>query len=297
MIEIKNLHKKFGDTAALDGADIHVPRGAVYGLVGPNGAGKSTIIRHLAGIYRQDSGEVRIDGQPVFENTDIKKRVAYFPDELYFYLQASTFDMMKFFKGIYPNFSAERYERLRGLFSFSDKTLIRQLSRGMRKQAYFWLLMSMRPEVIILDEPVDGLDPIMRRQVWSVLLGDAAENGTTIMVSSHNLRELEDVCDHVGLIHRGRTILEKSLSDIQDNIVKVQVVFHDGAGAPENLEILHEESVGKVRTIIARESIEEVKNKFAAADCLYYEVIPLTLEEVFIYELGGSNYEFSKIII
>ena len=297
MIQVNKLIKTFDGFRALDGLDIHVPRGAVYGLVGPNGAGKSTVIRHLAGIYRQDSGRVLIDGQPVYENPEIKGRIAYIPDDIFYYTQATINDMMKFYRSVYPRFSPERFETLSELFNLDRKQPMRKLSKGMQKQAAFWLAMSQCPEVVILDEPVDGLDPVMRRQVWSALLSDVAENGTTVLVSSHNLRELEDVCDHVGIMNHGRMLVERSLSELQDNIVKIQLAFADGGKLPEGLEILHSSSTGRLQQLILRGSAEELTAKISAAGPLFLDVVPLNLEEIFIYELGGADHEVKDIVI
>ena len=297
MIQVKELIKSFDGFRALDGLNIHVPKGAVYGLVGPNGAGKSTVIRHLAGIYRQDSGQVLIDGQPVYENPEIKGRIAYIPDDIFFYTQATINDMMKFYRSVYPRFSPERFEKLAELFDLDRKQPMRKLSKGMQKQAAFWLAMSQCPEVVILDEPVDGLDPVMRRQVWSALLSDVAENGTTVLVSSHNLRELEDVCDHVGIMNHGRMLVERSLSALQDNIVKIQLAFADGGKLPEGLEILHRSSTGRLQQLILRGSAEELTAKLSAAGPLFLDVVPLNLEEIFIYELGGADHEVKDIIV
>ena len=297
MIQVNKLIKTFDGFRALDGLDIHVPRGAVYGLVGPNGAGKSTVIRHLAGIYRQDSGQVLIDGQPVYENPEIKGRIAYIPDDIFYYTQATINDMMKFYRSVYPRFSPERFETLSELFNLDRRQPMRKLSKGMQKQAAFWLAMSQCPEVVILDEPVDGLDPVMRRQVWSALLSDVAENGTTVLVSSHNLRELEDVCDHVGIMNHGRMLVERSLSELQDNIVKIQLAFADGGKLPEGLEILHCSSTGRLQQLILRGSAEELTAKISAAGPLFLDVVPLNLEEIFIYELGGADHEVKDIVI
>ena len=297
MIQVKELIKSFDGFRALDGLNVHVPKGAVYGLVGPNGAGKSTVIRHLAGIYRQDSGQVLIDGQPVYENPEIKGRIAYIPDDIFYYTQATINDMMKFYRSVYPRFSPERFEKLAELFNLDRKQPMRKLSKGMQKQAAFWLAMSQCPEVVILDEPVDGLDPVMRRQVWSALLADVAENGTTVLVSSHNLRELEDVCDHVGIMNHGRMLVERSLSALQDNIVKIQLAFADGGKLPEGLEILHRSSTGRLQQLILRGSAEELTAKLSAAGPLFLDVVPLNLEEIFIYELGGADHEVKDIIV
>mgnify|MGYP000811088139 CR=1 FL=1 len=213
MIEVKDVVKTFDGFRALDGVTMTVPRGAVYGLVGPNGAGKSTLIRHLTGIYRPDSGAIDIDGQPVYENPAVKARIAYIPDDVFYFPQATIPDMMRYYRGIYPKFDAERYQKLGEVFQLDPKRQIRRLSKGMQKQAAFWLAMSLRPDVLVLDEPVDGLDPVMRRQVWNLVLADVAENGTTVLISSHNLRELEDVCDHVGIMNGGKVLLEHPLAE------------------------------------------------------------------------------------
>ena len=202
MIRVNNVVKTFGDFRALDGVNLHVKDGAIYGLVGPNGAGKSTIIRHITGIYKPDSGDIEIAGMPVYENPQAKAKFAYIPDDLFYFQQADVMEMKRFYKGIYKTFDEDLFFRIQDAFSnINPKMTIRRMSKGMQKQAAFWLAISCRPELMILDEPVDGLDPVMRRQIWSIIMSDVAEHGTTVLVSSHNLRELEDVCDHVGIMH------------------------------------------------------------------------------------------------
>lgn len=299
MLEAKNVVKTFDGFRALDSLNMTVPKGAVYGLVGPNGAGKSTIIRHLAGIYRQDSGEVLLDGQPVYENPAVKRRMTVIGDDWYYFPQANIREMARFFAGLYPAFSWERYEKLKQVFPLDEKMMLRRMSKGMQKQAAFWLAVCCMPEYLILDEPVDGLDPVMRRQVWSLLLGDVSERGTTVLVSSHNLRELEDVCDHVGILNRGQVPLERSLSDLQDNTVKLQVAY---AGVtepmlPSELNILHRSHVGRVYTYIVRGSRAEILRRMEITEPILLESIPLTLEEIFIYELGGVDYAAKDILL
>ena len=299
MLEVKNVVKTFGGFRALDGLTMTVPKGAVYGLVGPNGAGKSTIIRHLAGIYRQDSGEVLLDGQPVYENTEAKRRMAVIGDDWYYFPQAGIKEMAKFFAGIYPDFSWERYEKLKQVFPLDEKMMLRRMSKGMQKQAAFWLTVCCMPEYLILDEPVDGLDPVMRRQVWSLLMGDVAQRGTTVLVSSHNLRELEDVCDHVGILNHGKVLLERSLSDLQDNTVKLQVAYQGVTEPvlPTELNILHRSHVGRVYTYIVRGNSQEILRRMQITEPVLLESIPLTLEEIFIYELGGVEYAAKDILL
>ena len=298
MIEVRSVVKRFDGFAALDGATLTVPAGAVYGLVGPNGAGKSTLIRHLTGIYRQDSGTLTIDGESVWENTALKARIAAIPDDWYYFLQSSPRDMMRFYRGFYPRFSMERYEKLKEVFQINETRPIRRLSKGMQKQVAFWLSMCCMPDILILDEPVDGLDPVMRRQVWSLIMNDVSERGTTVLVSSHNLRELEDVCDHVGILNHGQVLLERSLAQLQDNMVKMQVVFPDGVTeVPPELPVLHASRVGRIHTLIMRMGAEEATNRLATYSPLLADAVPLTLEEIFIYELGGADYAVKDIIL
>ena len=297
MIEVKNVVKRFDGFTALDGASLSVPTGSVYGLVGPNGAGKSTIIRHLTGIYRQDEGTVAIGGEDVWENAGLKARVAAIPDDWYYFLQSTVRDMMRFYKGFYPRFSMERYEKLKEVFSIDEKRVIRRLSKGMQKQVAFWLALSCMPDYLILDEPVDGLDPVMRRQVWSLVMGDVAERGTTVLVSSHNLRELEDVCDHVGIMDKSKVLLERSLAQLQDNMVKMQVVFRDGQEVPADLPVLHVSRVGRIHTLIMRMNAQEAAARLAVYDPMLVDAVPLTLKEIFIYELGGADYAVKDIVL
>ena len=299
MIEVKDVVKTFDGFRALDGVTMTVPRGAVYGLVGPNGAGKSTLIRHLTGIYRPDSGAIDIDGQPVYENPAVKARIAYIPDDVFYFPQATIPDMMRYYRGIYPKFDAERYQKLGEVFQLDPKRQIRRLSKGMQKQSAFWLALCCRPDILVLDEPVDGLDPVMRRQVWSLLMGDVADHGTTVLVSSHNLRELEDVCDHVGILSRGKVLIERSLSALQENVVKMQVVFQEKElpQLPGDLQVLHVSQVGRIHTLIIRGNATEITNRLAAFAPILMEALPLTLEEIFIYELGGEDYAVRDIVL
>lgn len=298
MIEANNLTKRFEAFLALDGLNLQVPKGSIYGLVGPNGAGKSTLIRHLAGIYRQDEGELLIDGQPVYENEELKKEFTLIPDDVFYFTQARTIDMMHFYKGMYPNFDEALFQKMMDCFPAIDlKKPLRSLSKGMQKQVIFVLSICARPELMILDEPVDGLDPVMRRQIWSFVLSDVAEHGLTVLVSSHNLRELEDVCDHVGIMNQGKLLIEKSLDELQTSIVKVQLAFEDEMPAiPPYIDVLKQISTGRVHTLIVRGEAEMVKMVLGSMNPLILDVLPLTLEEIFIYELGDENYAVKDII-
>ena len=292
MLEMKNVTKAFGDFKALDNLSLHVPKGAVYGLVGPNGAGKTTVIRHLTGIYRPDSGTVAVGGQDVAADPNVRERIGYIPDEIFYFPTATLEDMHGFYRRMYDQFDEPLYQKLKEIFALPAGP-IRRFSKGMQKQAAFHLTLATRPEVLILDEPVDGLDPVMRRQVMSLILSDVAERGTTVLISSHNLRELEDVCDHVGIMEHGRMLLEKSLADMQGSTVKLQIVGE----APAGFEVLHESRSGRLNTFILRGTCEEVQSASEATDSPYFDVLPLSLEEIFIYELGGVNYEVKEIVL
>lgn len=297
-IELKNVTKIYEGFKALDALNLTVPSGSVYGLIGPNGAGKTTAIRHMMGVLRQDAGSVLLDGEPVFENPTVKARMLCIPDEPYFTSTSTTRDLMKFTRALYPRFDTERYEKLREIFALDDTRPIRRLSRGMQKQSAFWIALAARPEVLVLDEPVDGLDPVMRRQVWSLVMEDVAEEGMTVLVSSHNLRELEDVCDHVGIMQRGRCLLEKSVSELQETTTKVLLALPDGTALPEEgLDILHRSSTGKLQTLILRGREEDNLAWLEKLHPLFMDSVPLTLEEIFIYELGGVDDAVRKNVL
>ena len=293
MLEMRNVTKLFGNFVALNDLSMTVPQGAVYGLVGPNGAGKSTAIRHLTGVYRPDCGKITMDGAPIYENTALKERIGYIPDEIFFFPSASLEEMRKFYRDMYPKFDDKLFGELYDVFKLPRKGQIRRFSKGMQKQAAFHLTICTRPDVLILDEPVDGLDPVMRRQVWNLILSDVAQRGTTVLVSSHNLRELEDICDHVGIMDSGKMLLERSLADMQGNTLKLQMV----GDVPEGLEILHESHTGRLKTLVVRGTQEAVEAKIQAANPTFYDLLPLSLEEIFIYELGGVNYEVKNIVL
>ncbi len=298
MIRVTGLHKSFDKFKALDGVEMHVGKGNIYGLVGPNGAGKSTLIRHLMGVYRADAGEILINGEPVYENREVKEKVVCIPDDLFYFLQADTLEMKRFYKGIYKDFDEKLFEKLKEYFPTIDvKRSIRRLSKGMQKQVAFWLAICCKPDVLILDEPVDGLDPVMRRQIWSILMAEVAEREMTVLVSSHNLRELEDVCDHVGIMHKGKVMIERSLSDLQGNISKIQVACPSGVPKlPEKFHVLHMSNTGRVYTLIVKGDPKEAEEYLNQSDPTVVDVLPLTLEEIFIYEMGGVDYEIKDIL-
>ena len=293
MLELKNVTKSFGSVKALEDLTMTVPKGAVYGLVGPNGAGKSTAIRLALGVYRPDSGSITLDGKPIYENPEIKSKISSIPDEVFYFQSATMADMKSYYKRLYPNFDEQLFDRLYEVFPLPKNSPIRRFSKGMQKQAAFHLSICTHPELLILDEPVDGLDPVMRRQVWSLLLGEVAQRETTVLVSSHNLRELEDICDHVGIMDQGKMLLERSLADMQGSTHKLQLV----GNVPMDLEILHESSSGRLKTLVVRGDAQQIVQKVKETEPAYFDVLPLSLEEIFIYELGGVNYEVKNIVL
>ena len=298
MIHIQNLSKGYEGAQALKDLSLHVPRGAVYGLVGPNGAGKSTLLRCLSGVSQPDSGTVLIDGQTVWENAPLKSRIAYIPDDLYYFTSANLMDMKKFYRDFFPTFDEGLFKKLGDIFPIDPKRPIRHLSKGMQKQAAFWLNLALQPELFLLDEPVDGLDPVMRRQLWSLIMTEVERRQVTVVISSHNLRELEDVCDHVGVIDRGSMLLERTLSQLQEDFVKVQLVFPpECAPVLPGITPLHHSCTGRVHTFILKCGAQAAEQAALAVSPVFYDILPLTLEEIFIYELGGADYAVKELVL
>ncbi|MDD2510273.1 MAG: ABC transporter ATP-binding protein [Syntrophomonas sp.] len=297
MIKVLNLCKSFDGFQALHNVNVTVPKGSVYGIVGPNGSGKTTLIKHMVGILIPDQGTIKIDENEVFDNPAVKKRIAYIPDDIYFFLQDDMKDMINSCRRVYPAFNDERLEKLIPLFPLDPKMPIRRFSRGMKKHVAFILALCTMPDVLVLDEPMDGLDPVARRKVWSLLFQDIAERETTVFVSSHNLRELEDVCDHVGIMHRGEVVLERSLDELQNNIFKLQMAFRNESPDFNSLNVLAEHKVGSVIQLVVRGERKEILDKAVMLNPLMMDVLPLSLEEIFIHELGGMDYAISSAII
>ncbi len=299
MVRVDGVTKYFEDFKVLDEISMHVRRGTIYGLIGPNGAGKTTLINHLGGVLTPVSGSITIGGEAVYENEGMKRRVLSIADDWFYYGTFTIREMARFYRSVYPNFSLERYNAIKDVFKIDEKRQIRKLSKGMKKQVAFWLSLSAMPEVLILDEPLDGLDPVMRKQVLSLVISDVADREMTVLVSSHNLRELEDICDWVGIIHEGRMILERPLDDIKGSVHKYQVILTpDAAEALAKAEdVLHIGHTGSVYTVILRGDTEENDRRMYALSPNLCERVSLTLEEVFIYELGGLGYDIKNILV
>ncbi|SMB85072.1 ABC-2 type transport system ATP-binding protein [Desulfonispora thiosulfatigenes DSM 11270] len=298
MIEVKNLSKSFEAFKALKDVNLKVKKGSIYGLIGANGSGKTTLIKHLVGVYKQDEGEVIINGKDIYENNEVKSTLGYIADDLYHFPMYSIKDMAHFYKKLYPNWNEDRYKSLLEIFELDAKRRISRLSKGMQKQVAFILTLSIMPDIMILDEPIDGLDPLMRKRVWKLIVEDVAEREISVLISSHNLKELEDICDHVGIMNKGTILLERDLDEMKSDIHKIQVSFKTDnlKDLREQVEILHEEKRGSVSLLIVKGEKEEVIKIFNKYNPIIMDILPLTLEEIFIYELGGAGYEIQNLI-
>lgn len=297
MINISHVRKTFEGLEAVEKVSIHVNRGSIYGLLGSNGAGKTTLLKILTGIYAYDEGEVTIDGQPVFENPSIKDKIFFIQDHPYFFPQYTVKQMAQFYKSIYSRWDEGRFEELAAIFEIDIHKKIHRFSKGIQRQAAFILALSSRPEVLILDEPMDGLDPVMRKKVKSLLVGEVADREMTILISSHNLREVEDLCDYIGIMHKGRVILEKDLDDLKTDTHKIQVAFKGPIPAIfDSMKILHKEKRGSIIICIVKGNAEEISAYAEQFKPVIFDLLPLTLEEIFIYEMGDAGYAVQNIL-
>lgn len=294
MIEIINAHKILSEKSILRDVNINVEKGSIFGLIGPNGAGKTTLIKNIMGIYRLDKGDIKVKGESVFENTNIKKVMGYVSDENTYFNSFNLKDIAKFYSLTYEKFNRDRFNKLNKIFNLSEKTAIRKFSKGMKMRLSIILNLSIMPEVLILDEPTNGLDPIVKKQFMNILLEDAAERETTILISSHNLGELERICDSIAIMDHGEVKYTNSLEDMKNKIRKIQVVFKDKV--PEDLEnwdeIIKVEKIGRVYNIITKEYNTNFQKKLHDCEVMFQEEIDLSLEDMFIYSIGGDiDYE------
>lgn len=298
MIEVRELTKKFGKQAALDKVSFSIGGGSVFGLVGSNGAGKSTFLRTAAGVYRPDGGSVLVDGAAPFENSEVKAKLFFIPDFPYFLPQATLTDMADFLRRVYPNWSDKKWEEMNRIFPVGKKKKIQNMSKGMQRQAALICAFSARPKYLLMDEIFDGLDPVMRQLLKKTVFGEVAEREMTVIIASHNLRELEDVCDHVGLFHKGGILFEKDLDELRLGICKIQAVFHPmpEKSAFEGLDILKFETRGSLLNLVARGQKDEILTKLNAMHPVFAEALPLTLEEVFISEMEVAGYDCESFL-
>ncbi|MBP5231379.1 MAG: ABC transporter ATP-binding protein [Clostridia bacterium] len=299
MIQAEQVTMKFDRFTALDKLSCSIPDGCIYGLVGSNGAGKSTFLRLLSGVYKPAEGRITFDGQPVYENPEVKKDILYIPDELYFLPQSSMNKMANFYHAIYPSFSFERFRNLTATFRLDPAANLNTFSKGMKRQAATILGLSVLPRFLFFDETFDGLDPVIRNLVKSVIYNDVMERRTTTIITSHSLRELEDTCDQLAMLHKGGIIFESDVQNLKTSLFKVQIVFSQPFGREkfEGIDIVSYSQKGSVANIIIRGDRDEVIAKLNAMEPLLSEVLPLSLEEVFIYEMEALGYAFKDVLM
>lgn len=300
MITVRGLTKSFDDYQALNDLSINVKTGSIYGLVGTNGSGKTTLIKNLTGVLKPDSGEILFDGNPVFENDVIKGQIGYIPDDLSFFSPYTMKDAAKYYRSIYPVWDEERFQGMSEKFGFSHKKKLQNFSKGMQKQAAFILTMCTHPKYLILDEPIDGLDPLVRKTVYNYIIEDISQEDMSVIISSHNLREMDGICDSIGILDKGGIRIERDLDELKADIHKVQVAFSNPS-SPEDryksLNVIHRESRGSVELLIIKDEGEKVRRVIGENKPLIFDMLPLTLEEIFIYELGGDDYEIKDILL
>lgn len=295
MIKVKDLYKVIDGEVVLDHLNMHVEEGSIYGLVGPNGAGKTTLIRHLVGVLKQDSGKIFIESQPVYENIELKRKIGYISDAMYF-IETNLERNAKVYKDLYPSWNQDRFKELYKTFKLNPTKKIQTFSKGMRKQASFCLIMSTMPHYLILDEPIDGLDPVARKLVWKYIIDDVAQRNLTVLISSHNLKELEGIVDHVGILYKGKIMKEFDLEYIQTHIHKIQVSFGDEEVNLDALNIAYQEERGSVKILIIEDSLSHIRKVIGEKAPLIFDILPLSLEELFMYEVGGEDDDIQKLI-
>lgn len=295
MIKVKDLYKVIDGEVVLDHLNMHVEEGSIYGLIGPNGAGKTTLIRHLVGVLKQDSGKIFIESQPVYENIELKRKIGYISDAMYF-IETNLERNAKVYKDLYPSWNQDRFKELYKTFKLNPTKKIQAFSKGMRKQASFCLIMSTMPHYLILDEPIDGLDPVARKLVWKYIIDDVAQRNLTVLISSHNLKELEGIVDHVGILYKGKIMKEFDLEYIQTHIHKIQVSFGDEEVNLDALNIAYQEERGSVKILIIEDSLSHIRKVIGEKAPLIFDILPLSLEELFMYEVGGEDDDIQKLI-
>lgn len=300
MIEINQLSKKYDDIEAVKDVSVQIKDSSVFGMIGTNGAGKSTVLRMMCGVLKPDKGEVLIDKESVYDNPKAKKNLFFIADEPYFFPTGNAVDMMKYYKSVYPQFDCERFLEYLSIFEFGRKRKINTFSKGMKKQLALLLGVCSNTKYLFCDETFDGLDPVMRQGVKSIFVNEMEQRGLTPIIASHNLRELEDICDHVGLLHKGGVLLSKDIEDMKINIQKVQCVFKDieeERKALKDLPVIKSERRGQLLTLTVRSDREKIIAAFENVETVFYEVLPLSLEEIFISETEVVGYDIKKLIL
>ncbi|MGP4040502.1 ABC transporter ATP-binding protein [Gracilibacillus sp. D59] len=299
MIQVQNVVKKLEKDLVLDNISLKINKGSIYGLLGSNGAGKTTLLKTIAGIMKQNEGAVELERKPVFENVELKERLVFIPDALFFFSHYTVKQMANFFMDIYPNWNQKRFEQMQQLLDLDADRKIHRFSKGMQRQVAFWLALCAMPDYLILDEPFDGLDPVIRRKIKSWIIQDVADRDMTVIVSSHNLKEVEDICDAIGILHRGKLLLEKDLDELKSDIHKVQFAFKEefDQALLGELDILHQEKRGSVYICIIRGDSQRVEQIIEQCNPVVFDILPLTLEEIFIYEMEGVGYAIENILL
>lgn len=298
MIEIQNVSKAFGDTKAIDEASCQINTGSIFGLVGSNGAGKSTLLRLISGVYKQDTGDITIDGYHVYDNVQIKTQCSFLSDSPYIPVGSTLGSMASTYSNFYDAFSYQEYNRLVNLFNINPAKQLSEFSKGMRRQAVIILALSCQSKYIVLDETLDGLDPVIRALVKQLLYQCVMDRGVTVVISSHSLRELEDACDNLAMIHSGKIIFQRDVENISSTVSKVQVVTKDDLKKQDfnGIDVLSYTRKGSVANLIVRGGCEEVLSVLEKKNPLLLEILPLSLEEVFTYELKNKGYSFDEVL-
>ncbi len=303
-IVITNVTKNFENVRSLDHVSATIRQGSIFGLIGSNGAGKSTLLRVMAGIYAPDEGSVTYDGAPVWENTTLKQDIVYLSDDQFFFPHGTVEDMANYYRQMYLNWSDEKYERLSGIFGLERDRKISTFSKGMQKQASVLLALSCCPKYLLCDETFDGLDPVMRQFVKRLLAEEVADGTLTPVIASHNMRELEDICDHIGLLHKGGILFDREVDDLKSNIHKIQIVLPGdhvditvfSTGSFADLHVVNYQKSGSIIKLVVRGERETVERAVAEKNPVFFELVPLTLEEIFICEMEEKGYDFDSII-
>ncbi len=299
MIEVKELEKSFDKIKAIDNITARIEEGHVFGLIGTNGAGKSTFMRMLSGVLKADKGSICIDGEDVYDNPSVKAKLFYISDEQYFFKSGTAMDMLRLYKTYYPDFQVDKFKELMQKFGLDSKRKTNTFSKGMKKQLSVICGICANTKYLLCDETFDGLDPVMRQAVKSLFVKEIAERGLTPIIASHNLRELEDICEYVGLLHKGGILLAKDLEDMKLNIHKVQCVIKEESmlqSIKDKLNVVTMDHRGALYTITVRGKREEIDDFFAALNPVFYELLPLSLEEIFISETEVKGYDVKALI-
>lgn len=297
MIKFQNVVKRFGNFVALDNIDLEINKGSAYGLLGSNGAGKSTILRLISGVYSAEDGIVEIDGEQVFDNAHVKEKVFFVNDETVQFGDYTLDELSQYSKMFYPNYSDDKFRELWEIVKLPRKKKLANFSKGMKRQAIVICALASQPDYLLLDEAFDGLDPTMRIIVKRMIVDSMVDNQMTVVISSHNLKEIDEFCDTVGLLHKGKIIFNRDLDSVKGNVHKVQTAFSKEYTQDDfsDLEILHYDKRGSIIYLIVKGSEEEINTKLMEREPKILDIVPLSLEEVFIYEMEGLGYEYSSI--